>query len=86
MLKVLLLLFLFLLVFAATSVLSVIWRLLRGPSRPVPNNKSTRGEDMVRDPQCGMFLPQREAVSATIRGETHHFCSPDCRDRFRQQK
>ncbi len=86
MLKLLFLIFLFLMVFAATSVLGVFWRLLSGPRRQTPREKSTRGEEMVRDPECGMFLPRGDALAASINGTTHYFCSKTCRDRFRDKQ
>ena len=86
MLKLLFLLFLFLVVFAASSVLSVIWRVLSGPRHQPPREKSTRGEDMVRDPHCGMFLPRSDALPATVAGREHFFCSTACRDAFRRHQ
>jgi len=82
-LKLIFLVFLLLVIFAASSVLSIFWRLLSGPRQQAPREKSSRGEEMVRDPQCGMFLPRSDAVSASIRGSQHHFCSTDCRDAYK---
>jgi len=82
--KLILLFILFLAIFAAGSVLSLLWRLLSPARRPSPPEKTARGEEMVRDPACGMFLPRRDAVTATIRGTQHFFCSEACRDTFRQ--
>ncbi len=63
-------------------------RLLRalGAPPPPPPEKTSRGEEMVRDPQCGTFLPRSDALNAQVRGETHHFCSPECRDAFRRKE
>jgi len=41
-----------------------------------------KGEKMVKDPQCGTYVPQSEALSATRSGETYYFCSSECRDKF----
>ena len=43
-----------------------------------PRSRSGEGEEMVEDPQCGTFLPISETVSATINGQTKHFCSKKC--------
>jgi len=83
-LKLFFLLILFLVIFTASSVLTAIWRLLGAPRKPTPREKSSRGEDMVRDPECGMFLPKGDALSASIAGETHFFCSAECRDQYRR--
>ena len=86
MLKIFFLLFLFFVIFVASSVLSLVWRLLSGPrQQKSPREKSQHGEDMVRDPQCGMFLPKQDAVAASIRGQQHWFCSAECRDSYRKQ-
>jgi len=83
--KLFFLLLLFLVIFSVTSVLSVLWRLLSGPRSQAPREKTSQGEDMVRDPQCGLFLPRQDAVSASVKGVQHYFCSTECRDAFRRQ-
>jgi len=54
------------------------------PGRPsAPQAKTPgRGEEMVRDPQCGTYLPRGDALEKTVRGERHYFCSRECRDAF----
>jgi uncharacterized protein len=37
---------------------------------------------MVQDPQCGVYLPQHEALRATARGQERFFCSEACRDAY----
>jgi uncharacterized protein len=34
------------------------------------------------DPVCGMTVDRAKAVTATVDGRTHHFCSEECRDAF----
>jgi YHS domain-containing protein len=53
-------------------------------SQPKPPTQSPegKGEKMVKDPQCGTYIPQSEALTGTLGGKTHHFCSPECRDKF----
>ena len=36
------------------------------------------GEEMVRDPQCGVYLPRSNALKRRIRGSTVYFCSREC--------
>jgi len=82
--KLILLFILFLVIFAVGSVLSLFLRLLGPARRTASPEKTPKGEEMVRDPACGMFLPRRDAVSATIRGTEYYFCSEACRDTFRR--
>lgn len=51
----------------------------RNSSKQNPGGKS---EKMVRDSQCGTYVPQSEALTATVAGKTHYFCSPECREKF----
>jgi len=39
-------------------------------------------EKMKRDPVCGTFLPANQAIKYTISGETHYFCSQECKQDF----
>ena len=53
-------------------------------SRPIepPPEKTTAGEDMVRDPVCGTYIPRGDAVK---KGE-NYFCSTKCRDEYLNNK
>jgi hypothetical protein len=37
---------------------------------------------MVQDPQCGVYLPRHEALSAQTPEGQRHFCSEACRDAY----
>jgi YHS domain-containing protein len=37
---------------------------------------------LVRDPQCGTYVAETSAIAARQGGETLHFCSEDCRDKY----
>lgn len=41
-----------------------------------------KGEEMVLDPVCGSYVPESSALSMSRNGETAHFCSDECRDKF----
>ena len=75
------LLLLALLFFLAYTVYNAVVRSLPG-RRPLPKDKTPQGEEMVRDPQCGTFVPRSMALEKTVRGEKHFFCSARCRDIF----
>lgn len=78
------LLLLLIVLFLVYTVFQALRQMLTGPPRP-PRQKSREGEDMVRDPQCGLYLPRTDAIQATIRGEQRHFCSEECRTQYEQQ-
>ena len=37
---------------------------------------------MVRDPVCGLHLPEHRALTEVRGGERYHFCSETCRQSF----
>ena len=46
------------------------------PSRQVER----QGGTLVRDPQCGTYIPQTKAIAVSAGGSTAFFCSTGCRD------
>ena len=56
-----------------------------GPQNPMrAGNRQTGGADdlMVKDPQCDTYISKRDAVQAYRDGQTHYFCSEECRDAY----
>jgi uncharacterized protein len=43
-------------------------------------------EEMKRDPVCGTFLPEKQAIQLKQGGETHYFCSEECKRKFTEEK
>jgi YHS domain-containing protein len=52
------------------------------PPPPRSANATPSGGTLRRDPVCGMFIPESQAHTRTVRGETLYFCSEECRDRY----
>ncbi|MBW2091539.1 MAG: YHS domain-containing protein [Deltaproteobacteria bacterium] len=50
------------------------------PSDEAENNKDA--SDLVQDPQCGVYLPQAEAIRYNVNGKTLYFCSQKCKREF----
>lgn len=51
--------------------------------RSFPERRSEIGsEDLVKDPQCGTYVPARSAFKADVKGKTLYFCSEKCRDSY----
>ncbi len=44
-----------------------------------------RSVQMVRDPVCGTFVVPGRAVTLSVGADHVHFCSTDCRDRYRTE-
>ncbi len=43
---------------------------------------ATANQKLVRDPICGIHVAEGLAVPLKYRGETLHFCSTECREKF----
>lgn len=80
------LLLLALLFFLAYTVYNAVVRSLSGRGGEPPPEKSRQGEDMVKDPQCGTYVPRGDALEKTVRGKKYFFCSARCRDIFTGKK
>jgi len=67
--------------FLAYTVFQMLKQALLKPPGPPPE-KTTRGEEMVQDPECNTYVPRGDAIKAQHKGETHYFCSNECRDKY----
>jgi YHS domain-containing protein len=41
-------------------------------------------EEMKKDPICGTYIPENQAIKYKAGGETHYFCSEECQKKFSQ--
>ncbi|MCA1959084.1 MAG: hypothetical protein LDL14_11225 [Nitrospira sp.] len=41
---------------------------------------------MVLDPACQTFIPRRTALTKTIDGQAHYFCSSECMTSFENRR
>jgi YHS domain-containing protein len=79
----------FQLILLAAIVYFLLKWVRQGPgaaARPrTPDSRAGQGgpvEEMVQDPACGTWVPLSQAIASRQGSVTHHFCSPECRDRF----
>jgi len=68
---------------AYTAVQAVKQHLLKPP--PPPPEKTARGEEMIKDPECGTYVPKNDAIHARVKGRNHYFCSTTCRDKYQSR-
>ena len=40
------------------------------------------GGELVRDPQCGTYVPKARAIAVGSGPETKYFCSATCREKY----
>lgn len=50
-------------------------------------SRSSRDDAEVthRDPVCGVYVTEEDAVIGTLNGQRHYFCSRSCLDKFQEQ-
>ncbi|ORJ62103.1 hypothetical protein [Geothermobacter hydrogeniphilus] len=85
MIRLLLLAIFAFLIYAMVSAILRIFRRGQGLNPPSPAEKSDAGEEMVKDPECGTYLPRSDALKETIAGHPQFFCSTACRDAYRSR-
>jgi YHS domain-containing protein len=49
------------------------------PSRP----NVVVGGELMKDPVCGTYVSTGASVTRTVNGQVLHFCSKECRDKYR---
>jgi len=51
---------------------------------PAPSQPTViSGGELKKDPVCGTYVSAALAVTRTVNGEVVHFCSKECRDKYR---
>ena len=74
-----------LLAVALWLIISGVRRLLLLSSVSRLNKKEEKKQKelpLVQDLQCGRFIPERDAVRTSFRGQGLYFCSQECRDLY----
>ena len=44
-----------------------------------------KGEETRRDPVCGLYVSEEDAVIGRVEGERIYFCSMECLEKYRDQ-
>jgi hypothetical protein len=76
---------LFLLVRVVLRLVTGGRRVRRSTSGPRARAVERSGGTLVRDPQCGTYVPESGAVALRAGGQTLHFCSTACRDVYQRE-
>ncbi len=93
MLRVLAYLFDFFIAFVFAKVMSKAFQSLMGGSRTYTKSPSTatppdprvHSGQTARDPVCGMFVSTEVSHQVRANGETLHFCSQECLERYQKE-
>ena len=63
----------------------VVRALLTGSAKPSPPSRGGSASETHRDPVCGTYVSEEDAVIGRLNGERHFFCSMNCLEKFREQ-
>ena len=64
----------------------VIMALLSGKKTEAVNQGSAADAAIThRDPVCGMYVSEEDAVVGRLDGQRHYFCSMNCLEKYREQ-
>lgn len=85
------LLFPLLALFFLRAVLRTVFAVLRQGVRGQPATNGNVGQrrdsppvaELKKDPVCGTYVPAATSLTRTVNGSVVHFCSPECRDKYR---
>lgn len=50
-----------------------------------PGEKREPGVETHRDPVCGVYVSEEDAVIGRYEGQRHYFCSMNCLEKYREQ-
>jgi len=73
-------------------VRSILRELFGGKRPAAPQNVQPRptapppvfaGGELKKDPVCGTYVSTGASLTRTVNGELLHFCSNECRDKYR---
>ncbi|MBW2623442.1 MAG: hypothetical protein JRD68_11100 [Deltaproteobacteria bacterium] len=72
----------------------LIYRVLKGLMSPAPLNRfkgnrpirdaesDSDPEELMRDPNCGIYLPRKQGIAAFVGGRVFYFCSEECKRQY----
>jgi YHS domain-containing protein len=86
--------YLILTVFFVTVLKSIVGIVLKGMSdvlkrepgppdgRPRTTQEFPLTGELKKDPVCGTYIAAATSIKEKVGGQTFHFCSPECRDKY----
>ena len=72
------------LIFRLASFLMAVAGIRRVTHPPQTGSPQAPGQDLVKDPNCTVYVSKERALRHRIDGEIHYFCGEACRDQYTQ--
>ena len=64
----------------------VVRTLIAGKKQTTVNHGNASDAALTyRNPVCGMYVSEEDAVVGKLEGQRHYFCSMECLDKYREQ-
>jgi len=63
----------------------VVKGFMQNREKPIPREAPPKGEDAHRDPVCGVYVTEDDAVVGRIEEKRIYFCSMECLEKYREQ-
>jgi YHS domain-containing protein len=88
--------YLLLTVVVITVLKSIVGIVLKGVAEAMKPGSTTQGPgtpprpasqvpltgELKKDPVCGTYIAAATSITEKVGGQTFHFCSPECRDKY----
>jgi YHS domain-containing protein len=65
------------------SLFRGLFQTRRAPPPPASRPSVVAGGELKKDPVCGTYVSTSASVTRTVDGQVLHFCSKECRDKYR---
>jgi YHS domain-containing protein len=59
--------------------------LKKGYQEGMGKSDSTVLDEMVKDPNCQIYLPKKQAIAEKMNNEWYYFCSEECRRKWKEK-
>ncbi len=75
-----------LLLAVAVLLVAALMKRVRVWTQGLPPSRSSRRDELVKDPVCQTYVVMSRAVRTDANGVTVHFCSRECAERYARRE
>jgi YHS domain-containing protein len=69
-------------IFLGIYIFYLIWKFLTATEKKEETQKKIVDENLVKDPVCGLYIPESKAVKLRVKNKDYYFCSNECKEKF----
>ena len=73
-------------IFLEIYIFYIIWKFLSSltEKKEEPTQKIVK-ENLVKDPICGLYIPESKAIKLQVKNKNYYFCSDECKNKFMKE-